>query len=68
MDKNSKGNQNQLNKKTGEVNCFKCKHYFITWDKNFPRGCKIYNSKSSMMPSMLVQKETGEKCLAFQLK
>ena len=49
-----------------KINCAKCIHYFVTWDNDLPRGCKIYKSKSKLFPSHLVKKETGEDCFSFQ--
>jgi hypothetical protein len=49
-------------------NCFQCKHFFITWDKNFPRGCKVYDVKSRDLPCMIVAASTKEGCVAYELK
>ena len=50
-------------------NCLKCKHYFITFDKYAPKGCRIYKIKSSTMPSQIVkQANGGADCLGFEAK
>ena len=50
------------------VNCFKCKHYQVTWDQAQPRGCKFYNFKSREMPSLLVARNSGDSCMAYEEK
>jgi hypothetical protein len=49
-------------------NCFKCKYFYITWDKNFPNGCRIYGIKTRHIPSVVVLQATGEGCLGFDEK
>ncbi|UOR11173.1 hypothetical protein MUO15_16460 [Halobacillus amylolyticus] len=51
-----------------KVNCFKCKHFFTTWNPQFPRGCKAYGFKGKEMPSDLVLKTTGTSCMQFESK
>lgn len=46
-------------------NCLKCVHYFVTWDKNFPRGCRAFGVKTRSMPSESVYRATGRHCPAF---
>ncbi|MBT4607279.1 MAG: uracil-DNA glycosylase, partial [Gammaproteobacteria bacterium] len=36
-------------------NCFDCHHFFVTWDQNFPRGCRAYGIKTPQIPSLEVQ-------------
>lgn len=50
------------------VNCFQCFHFFITWDKTFPHGCKVYGFKTKQLPSIAVQQASGAGCAAFQPK
>ena len=49
-------------------NCFKCKHYFVTFDKYAPRGCRIYQIKSKDMPTTIVKASSGEDCQGFEAK
>ncbi|MCT4642896.1 MAG: hypothetical protein N4A33_11455 [Bacteriovoracaceae bacterium] len=50
-------------------NCNKCKHYFVTFDKYSPKGCRAYGIKTSVMPSQIVrQSNNGQECLGFELK
>ncbi|HBF37543.1 MAG TPA: uracil-DNA glycosylase [Firmicutes bacterium] len=51
-----------------KINCFQCKNFYITWDKNFPNGCKAFGFKSRQLPSLLVRETDGKACLAFSPK
>ena len=47
-------------------NCIKCKHYFITFDADAPKGCRIYGIKSSSMPTTIIkQANNGMDCIGF---
>jgi hypothetical protein len=48
--------------------CFKCRHFYITWDKFFPYGCKAMGFKSKEISSAVVQQSSGTKCLYFEKK
>jgi hypothetical protein len=50
------------------INCVKCIHFYITWDKNYPKGCKAMGFKCSEMPSTMVYKASGVECLRFEKK
>ncbi len=50
------------------IDCRKCKYFYITWDRNFPYGCKFFGFKSRNMPSVEVYKASGQKCLKFEKK
>lgn len=49
-------------------NCFKCKHFKITWDVHFPRACTFFEIKTAKMPSQEVFLATGLHCPSFELK
>nr|WP_081673059.1 hypothetical protein [Pontibacillus marinus] len=49
-----------------KINCFQCKHFYTTWNPQFPRGCKVYGFKTKELPSALVLKSSGSPCLAFE--
>ena len=48
-----------------KVNCFQCKHFFITWDPKTPKGCRAYGVKSAQIPSVIVAQASAQGCLAF---
>ena len=50
------------------INCYKCINYKITWDKKFPRGCKLFGFKTAKNPSQVVWESTGEKCQNYSSK
>ncbi|KGX86501.1 hypothetical protein [Pontibacillus litoralis] len=51
-----------------KVNCFHCKYFYTTWERNYPRGCKAYGFKTKELPSVYVLKVTGSTCLSFKEK
>jgi hypothetical protein len=48
--------------------CLRCEHFFVTWDPNFPRGCRVFGIKSRELPSWAVHRNTGRHCPAFKEK
>ena len=50
------------------VNCRNCEHFFITWNKNFPYGCRSMEFVSKSLPCTEVYKLEGKICLAFAEK
>jgi hypothetical protein len=50
------------------INCLQCQHYYSTWDKDLPRGCKLYGIKTMQMPSLAVKRESGSKCAGYEQK
>jgi len=45
--------------------CMHCRHFFITWLGDFPRGCRAYGFRSPDLPSVVVQRESGVPCQLF---
>ncbi len=56
-------NRNKMKK-----NCLNCRHYYITWDRSFPRGCRALAFKTRFSPSAAVYNASGLPCLYFQEK
>ena len=50
------------------ADCRKCRHYFVTWDKTFPHGCRAIGFKSRQLPNIAVRKNSGKDCLLFKQK
>ena len=50
------------------INCSKCQHFYVTWDKSFPNGCKLFRFKSKTVPSQTVYEATGAPCEHFSEK
>jgi hypothetical protein len=50
------------------INCKVCQHYFVTWEKNRPHGCRAYGFKSPQIPSIVVFQSSGNDCTMFKQK
>ncbi len=48
--------------------CQNCEHYYITWDQNFPYGCKAMGFKTRKLPSQDVYESSGMDCQLFSRK
>ena len=48
--------------------CRNCKHYFITFDRHTPYGCKVYQIKSARNPLQVIKSQlpAGSECLGFE--
>jgi hypothetical protein len=51
-----------------KINCMKCEHYYVTWDKKFPNGCKAYGFKTKHTPSADVLSSSGMDCQLYEAK
>ncbi|MDQ0856989.1 uracil-DNA glycosylase [Bacillus sp. V2I10] len=54
--------------KNQSINCLKCTYYYVTWDRDFPNGCRAYGLKSAARPSLTVMKSSGEACMKYTSK
>jgi len=50
------------------IDCMKCRHFYITWDPNYPKGCRSFGFKSPAMPSQTVLSSSGKPCMSFEPK
>ncbi|MBN2125298.1 MAG: uracil-DNA glycosylase [Deltaproteobacteria bacterium] len=50
------------------ITCRRCRHYYVTWDKAFPHGCRAMGFKSRESPAKTVQASSGLDCLLFEGK
>ena len=48
---------------TPRIDCYRCRHYYITWDKSFPHGCRAMKFKARTLPGAAVVKSSGIPCL-----
>ncbi len=48
--------------------CLHCRHFFVTWEADRPRGCRAYEFKSFELPSEVVRASSGEPCQLFERK
>jgi hypothetical protein len=42
--------------------CQRCTHYYVTWEKSKPHGCRAYAFKSDKIPSIVVKHSSGMDC------
>lgn len=57
-----------MERKTSKTACLKCRHFYVTWDEFFPRGCKALSFKSREVPSKVVFDSSGIECQKFEPK
>ena len=55
-------------KNSNAPNCFGCKFFYVSWDKNYPYGCRAFSIKSKKIPSGEVQAKSNMSCLYFSKK
>jgi len=53
---------------TSQAACAKCIHYFITYDPQFPYGCRAMGFKSRRPPHQEIIAATGTGCVTFSPK
>lgn len=53
---------------TAVVDCNRCQHYYVTWDPELPRGCRVFRIKCRTQPSVIVLRDSGEPCGGFEAK
>ncbi|SIN87334.1 hypothetical protein SAMN05443662_0803 [Sulfurivirga caldicuralii] len=54
--------------KNKQIDCFRCRHFYVTWDPSAPRGCRAFGFKTKLLPSIVVQQSSGEPCQLFEPK
>ncbi len=54
------------NNSNNKIDCRKCVHFFVTWEKNCPYGCHAYGFKGLIIPSVIVKASSGEICKFFK--
>ncbi len=50
------------------IDCHKCEYYYVTWDKDFPHGCKAMEFKSKALPAATVLATSRQECLMYKKK
>ncbi|MBF0178489.1 MAG: hypothetical protein HQM03_00525 [Magnetococcales bacterium] len=50
------------------VDCLKCRHFQVTWEPDYPRGCRAMGFKTALWPWQEVLRSSGEPCLRFEPK
>ncbi len=49
-------------------NCNKCIHFYITYKRNFPYGCKAFGMISKNYPYSEIKRVSGTNCALFSNK
>ncbi|HPI93915.1 MAG TPA: uracil-DNA glycosylase [Deltaproteobacteria bacterium] len=62
------GPKNKQQNRQTDINCFSCRHFYITYDRRFPYGCRAAGFKSRLMPSREMHVHSGMECLLFREK
>lgn len=59
-----------MTKNTGTTrpNCYKCVHFYVTWDPAHPYGCRGMGFKTKISPALAVFRNSGMECQLFELK
>ncbi|TYP68075.1 uracil-DNA glycosylase [Paenibacillus methanolicus] len=57
-----------MNATPPRIDCMKCRHYYVTWDPAFPRGCRAFGFKTRALPSQTVLSSSGKACMNFEPK
>ncbi|MDI6615498.1 MAG: hypothetical protein QME27_02190 [Syntrophaceae bacterium] len=50
------------------IDCHHCEHYYVTWDKEFPHGCRAMGFKSAQLPSVTVLMSSDQPCQLYEKK
>lgn len=48
--------------------CHRCQHFYVTWEKQMPFGCRAHGFKSAQLPSIVVYQSSGLDCLLYREK
>ena len=51
-----------------QTNCWGCRYFKITHEKNMPYACNAMGFKSKMLPCLEVTRIEGSRCLSFAPK
>jgi len=51
-----------------KIDCFRCRHFYVTWDPAAPRGCRAFGFKTPQIPSIVVRQNSGAPCQLFEPK
>ncbi|OIP51038.1 MAG: uracil-DNA glycosylase [Deltaproteobacteria bacterium CG23_combo_of_CG06-09_8_20_14_all_60_8] len=52
----------------GRINCFQCRHFYVTHEPAFPYGCRVMGFKSQRLPATVALENSGMNCQSFAAK
>jgi len=50
------------------IHCRRCAHYRVTWDPQFPHGCRAFGIRSRHYPCLEVAAASALRCRLFTAK
>jgi len=62
------GELNEEQREGKKINCFECRHFFVTHEPNHPYGCRAMGFKARELPCAAVLHSSGESCLSHESK
>ena len=51
-----------------DINCFRCKYFYITWNIEYPKGCRKFCFESDSLPTIFLKKCNIPVCPFFKDK
>lgn len=54
--------------KSEDLTCKDCAHFFVTYDRYFPYGCRKMDFKSLRYPHFEVRETTGKPCQGWEAR
>ena len=55
-------------KEEDDISCLRCIHYYVSWNKKYPRGCQKYGFETDLMPSDAVLIYSCKSCEYYKNK
>ncbi|MGE5855930.1 MAG: uracil-DNA glycosylase [Syntrophaceae bacterium] len=59
---------NEDHREGKKINCFECRHFFVTHEPFHPYGCRAMGFKARELPCAAVLHSSGEPCLCHVQK
>jgi hypothetical protein len=59
---------NEDHREGKKINCFECRHFFVTHEPIHPYGCRAMGFKTREFPCAAVLRSSGEPCLLQEPK
>jgi len=57
-----------MNNNKDKISCRECRHYYITWEQDFPNACRVMGFKAKTMPDRIAHQTSGMVCQLFAPK
>ncbi len=50
----------------GDPDCRGCRHHYVTYEAQWPHGCRAFEIKSARLPALVVRESSGQACASFE--